>query len=113
MPRPAKSPDGPHQARLKAKMEMIYDKSVWPFLTAIVFNYNTLAAQRQQEMKRRYNKMQSCFTDEGGKRFVYNSDRLMKQALMAAMSRYYPDFEDKNLANFIEGYMRSKSAKLE
>jgi hypothetical protein len=113
MPKVMKDTTSERQQMLKVKAEKVMDESVWPFLTAIIFNYNLLSEQRQHEMKRRYNKMLSCFADEGKKRFTYNNDRLIQQAVMAACARYYPDVNDKSFSQFCQSYLRSKSAKSE
>jgi hypothetical protein len=110
MPRPRPAGISERQKYLRKKAEDLMDMSKWPFLTAVVFHYNMLAVDRQKEMGRRYNKMSSSFVEEGRAKFTKNSDTLMKQALMAAMSRYYPELAEKSIVSYMESYIRSKNS---
>ena len=113
MPRTAKNDNSERQRKLRNKFEGVIEESMWPFLSCIIMEYNNLSVLRQHEMGRRYSKMYSCFAEEGKKKFTYNHDRLMRQAVMSALSRHYNDLYDKSLQTYIESYMRSKSAKNE
>ena len=113
MPRVDRDKDSERQKRLRRKFEEVIDESTWPFLSSIIMNYNTLSVLRQKEMNRRYNKMNSCFQEEGKNKFIFNHDRLMKQALMASIARHYDDVHDKSLSIYIESYLRSKNSRSE
>ena len=113
MPRGRPAGISGRQKLLRKKAEDLLDMSKWPFLTAVVFYYNMLAVDRQKEMGRRYNKMSSSYVEEGKYKFTKNSDALMKQALMAAMSRYYPELAEKSVVSYMESYIRSKSSAAE
>lgn len=113
LPRVDRDKDSERQKKLRRKFEEIIDESTWPFLSSVIMQYNTLSVLRQKEMNRRYNKMNSCFQEEGKNKFIYNHDRLMKQALMASISRHYDDVHDKSLSIYIESYLRSKNSRSE